>query len=273
MRTLLVAVALLTCSLAACADDTADCITASEKAQQLRDQQKLLEARKELLACGRDTCPTPVKKDCAELLADVMRRIPTIVLRVKGHQGEDLADATVSLDGQPIASHLDGQPMTVDPGLHEVRVQGASGVDIATKIVAVQGEHERLVVLDVGAPVPEPSRPMSRATGQRIAGVIIGVAGVAGVVIGTVYGLNAIDDKNTQISDCASNTQCTNPMGAAAAHRDAQSSGTISTVAFIAGGVVLAAGVIVFFTAPKKNEGPSVTVGFNGLGMIMRGAF
>jgi len=274
LRTLALALALFTCSIAARADGTADCIAASERAQQLRDQQQLLAARKELLTCGRESCPAPVKKDCAEVLADVVRRIPSIVLRVKGPQGEDVVDASVSIDGQTVASRLDGQPITLDPGLHDVRVQVASGPDIEKKIVAVQGEHERLVALDVGAPQPEPTQEgTSRGTGQRIAGVVIGVVGIAGVVIGTVYGLNTIDDKNTQVTDCASNAQCTNPAGAAAAHSDAQTAGAISTVAFIAGGIAAAAGVVVFFTAPKKKTGPSVSVGFNGLAMVMRGTF
>ena len=142
----------LVASTSAAYADTGSCIAASEKGQQLRDQQKLLAAREELIACSREECPKPVKKDCTELLEDVVRRIPSIVLRVKDPKGEDVIDASVAIDGKTVASHLDGRPITLDPGAHDVRIEGQGRSSVATRILAVQGEHERLMTLELGAP-------------------------------------------------------------------------------------------------------------------------
>ena len=76
----------LSASHAALADTKAECVAASEKAQQLRDDRKLIEARDQFLACARDACPAAVKKDCADQIADVNKRTPSVVVRQRERQ-------------------------------------------------------------------------------------------------------------------------------------------------------------------------------------------
>jgi hypothetical protein len=66
-------------------------------------------------------------------------------------------------------------------------------------------------------------------------------------------------------------SQCTDPRGVTAGN-DAHSAGNVATIAMIAGGVCIGAGVALWFTAPKASA-PSTTVGL-GLGTVqMKGTF
>jgi len=237
-------------------DEKTECIGASERAQRLRDEQKLLAARREIMTCSRDSCPAPVKHDCAELLADVVRRTPTIVVRAKGPKGEDVVDATLTIDRERVATQLTGEPVALDPGPHDFRID-VQGASLTKRIVVVQGEHERLLALDLEQP-----RGASSGSGQRVAGVVIGAVGlVGGLALGIPFGLAAIDQKNAQIAAC-SNASCPDAAGAARAHDAAITDGAISTVAFIAGGVLLATGIVVFAIAPHASRREAVSFTF-----------
>ncbi len=265
LRVRWVAAAIVGYGAIAHADEKDVCVAASEAAQVLRDQQQLLAARKQLLVCARDVCPAPVRKDCDEVLADVMRRTPSIVVRATGPKGEDVVDAAVSVDQRRVAARLDGAPITLDPGEHTLHIETSASHMGEQHVVLAQGEHERLITVELrDAPAPP-----SAGGAQRVVGIIVGVAGIAGIAVGSAFGAIAIGDKNTQVADCPSNSQCPNPAGALAAHNDANTTGTVSTVAFIAGPLLLATGLVVFFTAPHRH----ITVGVSGVGAVVRGEF
>ena len=121
------AVASVLVARGALADEKAACLDASSKGQTLRDQHKLVEARQQLRVCAAGGCPSVVQTDCAAWLADVEKAIPTVVLAAKNGAGADLFDVKVSVDGQPLASRLDGQALPLDPGPHAFRFEGADG--------------------------------------------------------------------------------------------------------------------------------------------------
>ncbi len=81
---------------------------------------------------------------------------------------------------------------------------------------------------------------------QKTAGMItggLGLVGVAGVGLGSVFGLLAINARNLQTSDCASAAKCANHPSALNDHSTSLSDGTISTAAFIVGGAFIAGAV------------------------------
>ncbi|HEX6272859.1 MAG TPA: hypothetical protein VFZ53_07465, partial [Polyangiaceae bacterium] len=100
----------------------------------------------------------------------------------------------------------------------------------------------------------------------------LGGAGVVGLGIGTAFGLSAIS-QNSESNDagCKQN-ECTTE--AAQIRKDAQAAGNVSTVAFIAGGALLAAGVVVYLTAPSSSEKPGAARLVLGPGSVaVRGSF
>ena len=91
------------------------------------------------------------------------------------------------------------------------------------------------------------------STQRTLALVLVGV-GVAGLVVGAVSGAMSISAHGTYEQSCGSNIgappgQC-NGSGVSG-QNDAATKGTISTVAFVGGGRVGAAGAILFLTAPS----------------------
>jgi hypothetical protein len=108
---------------------------------------------------------------------------------------------------------------------------------------------------------------------QRIAGVTVAGFGLVATGIGSALGAVAIGKKNASDKDghCDASVVCDD--AGLALRGEGRAAGDASTGLFIAGGTLLAGGVVLFLTAPrsqdKKPEGPSVTayVGAGALGV------
>ena len=133
------------------APDKVACVTGYDAGQKLRGDKRLRAARKELLVCVADSCPTVVRKDCGALLAEVDASIPTIVVTLRDlATGSDVAEAKVELDGEKLVDKLDGTSVSVDPGKHKLRVTAAGHDPIEQEFVFVEGQKNRLITLEVG---------------------------------------------------------------------------------------------------------------------------
>jgi hypothetical protein len=117
-----------------------------------------------------------------------------------------------------------------------------------------------------GGASPRPS------SGQRTAGFVVGGVGAAGILLGAITGLMTISKKSTitGTDHCNLTTkQCPTGVGTSDIS-SAQTTGTISTIGFIVGGVGLAGGAVLIFTSPKKTDtaalAPRVALGALELG-------
>jgi hypothetical protein len=122
-------------------------------------------------------------------------------------------------------------------------------------------------------PAAEPAATSSpRGNTQRIAAVAVAGVGVVGVAIGSVLGVSAIN-KNSDANKghCTGNT-C-DAVGVSL-RQDAVHAGNLSTVAFVVGGVAIAGGAVLWFTAPS-NHGiqAAPAMGGGSYGAVVRGTF
>lgn len=124
------------------------------------------------------------------------------------------------------------------------------------------------------APPPAPASP-GMSTQKKVA-LGVGGAGVVGLVVGSIFGLQAsskLSDSNAN-GNCVNGNHCTATGGQL--RNDAQSAATISTIAFIVGAAAVAGGAVLWFTAPKE-AAPAVGLGGyttgQGGGVFVRGAF
>jgi hypothetical protein len=88
---------------------------------------------------------------------------------------------------------------------------------------------------------------------QKTTGYIVGGVGVAGVVVGTFFGLRVNSKNDDSNSICPTGALCS-PADQARYHDSvdsARSARTVSIISFIAGGAALATGAILVATAPK----------------------
>ncbi len=132
------------------ADDSKQaCVDASEKGQSLRDDHKLRAAREAFLACARDACPGPIKKDCAEWLAGVDKAMPSVMIVARDH-GQDVVKVAVEVDGKRVQESLDGVAMPLDPGPHVLRFTMAGRVPAEQTVVVREGDKARPLVVEFG---------------------------------------------------------------------------------------------------------------------------
>ncbi len=94
-------------------------------------------------------------------------------------------------------------------------------------------------------PTPPPPPVSSNGDTQRTFGIIVGGVGLAGLAVGTVFGLQARSKWNS--ADCPGNL-CKSE-GDQTRAEDAKQFATVSTWSFVAGGALMAAGTALWLTA------------------------
>jgi hypothetical protein len=252
--------------------DVASCIASSEQALTLRKQGKLHDALQQLAQCADPSCPAEVSGECTQRIATLNAAMPTLILAAKDGSGNDLYDVKVTMDGAPLAAKLDGHPLSIDPGEHAFHFEVAGQPAVDKQLVLREGEKDRHETVVLGPPpppapvAPPPVAPAAPAapppsgpswwTTQRTLAVIGGGVGVVGLGIGAIFGGLAMSDQSQEKSNCSSGG-CSNRPQAVADYNTGSSNATASTVGFIAGGVLLAAGAVLFFTAPSPAAAPS----------------
>jgi len=220
----------------------------------------------------------------------LQERLSTLTIRAMAGD-DDGVHLEVRRDGVALQAAELGSPIPVDPGEHVVEASApgkqpwSSKVQVAGDAAKVSVEIPKLQA--VGAPAqpatsaappvvtttPDNSPPPSdepSGSAQRTTGLVFGGVGVVGVGLGAFFGLQA----SSKWSDAKG--KCTDyPYGCGAEGADLRSSAhsqaTLSTVAFVAGGALLATGVVLYLTAPSKKQ--SVALGFGPGSAFVQGSF
>ena len=208
--------------------------------------------------------------------AAIEPKLSRLVIRV----AHEVPGLVVTRDGTAIDRVAWGEAIPVDPGAHAisaecagyVRWTGSASVTGAGMSVSI--DVPELVAAPV-APV-EPTAPMGAApmpvdatsrpptpywTSRRVASASIAGVGVVGVGVGGILALVAKSNDTSAENE-------TGPQR----HSDSVSAanmGNVASVLMIGGGVVAAAGLALWLTAPSA----PVQVGTSGRGVVVWGAF
>jgi hypothetical protein len=200
--------------------------------------------------------------------------------------------AEVKLDGNVLDPAVLGTALPVDPGKHAVEASAkgkktfTTTIDVSDRarspsieVPALEIDPEAKTTSGGGSTVENhpPEEKTSDGSTQRIAGLATMGVGVVGLGIGTIFGLRTSSKWNETKTHCTTALECDRSgvvLGA-----EAKNAGTVSTISFIAGGVLLAGGAALYFTAPSaapKAGGAAardVRVGV-GLGSVtLKGSF
>jgi hypothetical protein len=216
----------------------------------------------------------------------LQERLSTLTIRAMS--GEDLdPHLEVRRDGVAVQQAELGSPIPVDPGEHVIEAV-APGKQAWTSKVQVAGDAAKVSVeipklQTSGEPAaagsspittsPENSPPPSDASpssAQKVTGLVFGGVGVVGLGLGAFFGLQASSKWSDAKGKCADY-----PYGCGSEGADlrssAHSAATVSTVAFVAGGALLATGVVLYLTAPSKKQ--SVALGLGPSSAFVQGSF
>jgi hypothetical protein len=143
--------------------EKAECISASDEGQQLRDDGKYTRAREAFARCARESCPLLLRSDCVHWLLDIDQSSASVVVNAKDDKGNDLVDVTVTVDGQPLVSKLDGKPLAVDPGEHVFRYEAAGFPPVEEHAVIHASEKNRVLNVRFGSAMPVRETPETGA--------------------------------------------------------------------------------------------------------------
>lgn len=224
---------------------------------------------------ANDEGQKPIVEEAGKRAATLDPKIPRLTLQLAASSPKD---ATVERDGKPVDAATLGQPVMVDPGSHSVVVH-APGHDDAKTTYTLGENEKRSVDLEVGPanapakPVPptSPVEPPREATKRKMSPLVpIGFGvGAAGVAVGVVTGILAMG-KASDVKDGCPNNHCANQKLVDEAS-SGKTLGTVSTIAFIVGGVGVGVGVVGLFTGKKEDSNVGIAVGPGNV--MLRGSF
>lgn len=183
-------------------------------------------------------------------------------LVVSAGDGAGTAGLTIKKDDEEIRSAQWGVAVPVDPGTHHINAQ-APGKKPWHREIAIAGEGT-IVTVTVPKLEDAPPPPRSPEGGAGAAPVVVtsptrtlgivgmGVGAVA-LAVGATFGALTFERASELESRCSTYPQCNSSDRDAltAIDDDARTFGTISTVGFVAGGALVVAGAVLFFTSPS----------------------
>ena len=273
--------------LARAADPTnADCLAASEASLKSGNEHKLRAERSQLLVCAAPNCPADIRKECSRRVDEVNAQIPTIIFAAKDASGADISAVKVTMDGEVLAERLEGTALSIDPGEHTFTFEMAGQPPVFKKLLIQEAQKDRREIISLGAATTTPGPGPQPTTGQppsapppppddgggmgtqKILALVAGGIGVVGIGVGTAFGVMAMSKKNDAQSACSGS--CATQDGVNK-WSNAGSTGDVSTVGFIVGGVGLAGAAVLWFTAPSG--GASTQVGFGPGGVQLKGTW
>lgn len=174
------------------------------KAQALKTRQKYRQAQQMLQGCVTSQCSDSERTRCASELQKLERSIPSIVVLVTDGTGNDVTDISVSLDGETLVEALDGHAIAVDPGEHQFVFQRTGQPSVERTVKLVKGQKFRPIQIEMVSPQPEPvvaSGAPASDTGRWVAGMTLGVVGLAGGVAFALAGSSAKTGE-TDLANC-----------------------------------------------------------------------
>lgn len=214
-------------------------------------------------------------------------RLSTLTIRALGGGTTGVA-LDVRRDGVSVDPGVLGTPIPVDPGRHKVEVSApgkvpwSTLVDVTANAAAVSIDIPKLEDAPSGsAPPGGGSQPgaggathhdagTQPSSIQKPLGIGIAAAGVVGLGLGTYFGLSAGSAWDDAKAGCRDYPfDCS--KSALDKQSTASSQATVSTVAFIAGGVALAAGAVLWLTAGSGEEKTAVGLGPDRV--VVKGSF
>lgn len=204
------------------------------------------------------------------------------------------ADMEVTRDGQKVPQAAWGVAVPVNPGDHEIRASAPGRKAWSGKVsVAGAGGSVNVAVpaLEQDSSPPAGATPAGAASAetapaagtglfsgpggtQRTVAVVSAGLGVAGLAVGTIFGVEMLSKQNDYKQHENTATGRCLDLQCQTLSQDAVQAGNVATVGFIAGGVLAATGVVLWLTAHKASKAEVVLAPTaHGGGFLMQGSF
>ena len=223
------------------------------------------------------------QKDAEKERAELLPRIPRLKVELKGAKASEVK---LTLDGSEVPNALLDEEQVVDPG--ERRIEGARGSEVVKQSVTVKEKDHSVVTLQFkpqvspATPGAGSAPPKNNNESQNIAAIsplaapqtidrkqpsgaqntlgwVTLSTGVAGLALGGVTGFLAMSKRSSLRDSNTCSADGLHCLPSQASDVNAYNSlRTVSSVGFIAGGVLAVTGITLVLTAPKRESKPRV---------------
>jgi len=223
------------------------------------------------------------REEFAEQKAKALEpRISKLAINLKPGTG-DASGMKITRDGVVVSAAELAVAIPVDPGKHIIEVTAPGKEPWSLTIEIGEGSSVKQVEIPALADSTSPgtaaaggsgaaaAEEKSDGSGQRIAGLVVGGVGVVGIGLGAFFGIQASSNWSDAKKECTAYPYGCTTKGVSL-QEDASSQATISTVAFIVGGVALAGGAVLYFTAGSSKQ-ESVSLGVGPGNVTIKGTF
>ncbi|MFZ5893106.1 MAG: hypothetical protein ACOY0T_18755 [Myxococcota bacterium] len=206
----------------------------------------------------------------AERANSLEQRLSKLELHVEGK----VAGQELKINGVVIPPGSWDAALPVDPGKQRIEVAAPGYLEWSTDVIATPGPSVLGVKIPKLAPAPEePATAPSAAAGAapttapaksssgsgvRTLGYVTGVIGLGGLAVGGVFAAQAYSKNQDSLRECRKGDPNACSEGGVTLREDALTAGNRATVAFIAGGALLATGVTLLVLAPSRRENTSM---------------
>ena len=196
--------------------------------------------------------------------------MPTVVIVAKDKAGKDTSKVRVTIDGELVAEQLDGRPLTIDPGAHQVQCEHM-GQTRVEDVVITQGKKDRAITCSFEEKVIEDAPVEEGApTGQLVAGVVIGVLALGGIGAFAALGTIGKSEASDLEIECAAETERCSEENISATENKLLAA-DISLIAGAALGAV-SLGLIIHYIVSQPDEDDADAVRVD-VGPMVGGAF
>jgi hypothetical protein len=184
-----------------------------------------------------------------------------------------LANLEVRRDKVVVGSAAWGVASPVDPGDHVIEATAPGKQPWSSHVnVGVSGDSEAVAVpkledatetsseatppmigstAEPKEAVEEPPPPVRSGNGQRAAGIVVGVAGLVSLGVGSGFGLEAVSKSNDAKQQCPMSMCPATATGAIQENNAAKTDALVADVALGAGLVAVGVGAYLLFSAPS----------------------
>ena len=191
------------------------------------------------------------QKESKGLLADLLARTPTVLVRVNGVATEQ---AQATLDGKTI-DISSGLAVRADPGSHVVRVT-ANGRTPFEKTIVLPAKGG-VIVVDALLGLGNGSSNAGRSGGSYAPAIAAFSVGGAALAFGGILGALELGKVNDLDAVCPNKT-C--PANAQAELDSAKRFATLSTVGFVVAGAGITTGVVLLLVRKKAEPSRAATI-------------
>ena len=207
-------------------------------------------------------------------------RLSTLTISI-APGAEKIDHLEIKRDGVDVGPGAWATAVPVDLGTYRVEAAAPGYKSFSTTVTVARDAARERVLVPVLERVPDLPEQLAPAPAVfwspvRYAAAVVGGVGVAGLVVGSIFGMRAIGLNNDSNGDCDSNSVC-GPTGMRS-RLDARWAGNVSTIAFVSGGVLVGAGATMFVLARPRSRPDaalraSPLVSDREIGIGLRGTF